>query len=109
MGKKKLSNYKYNKKVARGLLGRVRYSLLQTQIIYLLISYLIVMPAFQKLWALALWLSPKGYVTTDTMKSVIRAPSILVAVVLIAIGIAWWTLYEFSLILNGLDCACQAI
>ena len=103
--KKKLSDYKYNKKIARGLLGRVRYSLLQTQIIYLLISYLIIMPAFQKLWAFALWLSPKGYVTTDTMKSVFRAPSIFLALVLIAIGIAWWTLYEFSLILNGLDCA----
>lgn len=103
--KEKLSDYKYNKKVARGLLGRVRYSLLQTQIIYLLISYLIIMPAFQKLWAFALWLSPKGYVTTDTMKSVFRAPSIFLALVLIAIGIAWWTLYEFSLILNGLDCA----
>lgn len=102
---KKLSDYKYNKKVARGLLGRVRYSLLQTQIIYLVISYLIVMPAIQKLWAFALWLSPKGYVTTDTIKTVFRAPSILLAVVLIAIGIAWWTLYEFSLILNGLDCA----
>ncbi len=103
--KKKLSDYKYNKKVARGLLGRVRYSLLQTQILYLLVSYLIIMPAFQKLWSLALWLSPKGYVTTDTITTVFKSPSILLAIVLIAIGIAWWTLYEFSLILNGLDSA----
>ncbi len=102
---KKLSDYKYNKKVARGLLGRVRYSLLQTQILYLIVSYLIVMPAVQALWSFALWLSPKGYVTTDTIKTVFRAPSILLAIVVIAIGIAWWTLYEFSLILNGLDCA----
>ena len=103
--KKEKIQYKNYKKVAKKLLSRVRSSLLETQILYLLLSNLLFRPALQMLWSFALKLSPDGYITTDTINTIFKAPSILIAIVVIAIAIAWWTLYEFSLILCGLDCA----
>ena len=88
---------------ARRLLGCVQSSLLAALLIYKLLTVLAFVPLMQQVWAAALRLSPTQYITTDNLVGLLRSPSLLAAILIIVICTAWWALYEFSLILCGLD------
>lgn len=96
-------SYPLLKQIARWLQGRVQSSLLVALLIYKLLTISAFVPLMQQIWAAALRLSPTQYITTDNLIGLLRAPSLLVAIFLIAACTAWWALYEFSLIMCGLD------
>lgn len=87
----------------KALLSRVQTSLLCALLIYKVITVCICLPLMQWLWSLALQLSPSEYIVTDNLKHMLSSPAILISIIIMAIATAWWTLYEFSLILCGLD------
>ena len=97
--------YRSASRAARWLLGRVQSSLLTAMLIYKLLTVWVFVPLMQQIWAIALRLSPTQYITTDNLSSLLRSPSLAAAILLIGICTAWWALYEFSLILCGLDYA----
>ncbi len=93
------------KRTARWLLHRVQSALLLALILYKILTIMVFIPLMQRIWTLGLWLSPTKYFTTDNLLRIFLSPSVLVAAVLIASATAWWALYEFSLIICGLDAA----
>ena len=93
------------KQAARWLLGRVQSSLLVALLIYKLLTVFAFVPLMQQVWATALRFSPTQYITTDNLTGLLRSPTLLAAILIIVICTAWWALYEFSLILCGLDYA----
>lgn len=97
--------YAVIKRTARWLLYRVQSALLFALILYKVLTVLIFIPLMQRIWSLGLWLSPTKYFTTDNLSRLFLSPSVLIAALLIASATAWWTLYEFSLIICGLDAA----
>ena len=90
---------------ARWLQGRVQSALLAALLLYKLLTVLIFVPLMQQLWAAALRLSPTHYITTDNLTGLLRSPLLLGAILVIVICTAWWALYEFALIICGLDYA----
>lgn len=99
------SPYACMKQAARWLLGRVQSSLLVALLIYKLLTVFAFVPLMQQVWATALRFSPTQYITTDNLTGLLRSPTLLAAILIIVICTAWWALYEFSLILCGLDYA----
>ena len=90
---------------ARWLQGRVQSSLLTALLIYKLLTLFAFVPLMQSLWAMALRFSPTQYITTDNLAGLLRAPTLLAAIFVIVTCTAWWALFEFALILCGLDYA----
>lgn len=90
---------------ARWLQGRVQSSLLTALLIYKLLTLFAFVPLMQYLWATALRFSPTQYITTDNLAGLLHAPTLLVAILVIVTCTAWWALFEFALILCGLDYA----
>lgn len=99
------SPYQRALKTSRWLLGRVQSTLLVTLLLYKLLTIWFFIPLMQQIWALALHFSPTKYITTDNLSSLFASPFILLALPVIGVLTAWWALYEFSLILCGLDYA----
>ena len=99
------SVYRRTSQAAQWLLGRVQSSLLAALLIYKLLTVWLFVPLIQWIWAVALRYSPTRYITTDNLSSLLRSPFLAAAILLIGICTAWWALYEFSLILCGLDYA----
>lgn len=99
------SVYRRTSQAAQWLLGRVQSSLLAALLIYKLLTVWLFVPLMQWIWAVALRYSPTRYITTDNLSSLLRSPFLAAAILLIGICTAWWALYEFSLILCGLDYA----
>lgn len=87
------------------ILKRSLMPLLGTLIIYKLISLFIFIPAVKGFWALILRLSPVHYITNNTLFSVLKIPYVPLAVIIIAAAAAFWAMFEYSIIIHGLDCA----
>lgn len=101
------ANRKYRslQHTAQILLHRAEAGLLAAVVLCKLAANLLLMPLVQQIWALTVRFAPMHYLNNCNASDIFSSPAILGCIVLIAILIAFWTLYEFSVLLHGLDLA----
>ena len=80
-------------------------SLLLFVLLYNLLFRLVLVPLGKAVWAAALNLSPAHYIISDNLALILRSPLIWAAVLVIAVGYAFWALLEITGILICVDCA----
>lgn len=97
--------YRGIRDAARALLHRGSAALLAAVLLYKALTNWVFLPAMQGIWGLTLRFAPVNYLTNNNANQIFTSPSILLGIFLIAILVALWTLYEFSLILHGFDTA----
>ena len=97
--------YHSMQQTARALLQRAEIPLLVAALFYKAATQLVFVPAMQQLWALTLHFTPMHYLSNHNASDIFSSPFIICCIVLIAILTAFWTLYEFSVLLHGLDMA----
>ena len=102
--KKKLFKNKVSHNL-KTILKRSLLPLLGALILYKLISLFLFVPIIKAFWALILRLSPVHFITNSTLFSVLKIPYVPAALMIIAIAAAFWAMFEYSIIIRGLDCA----
>lgn len=98
-------SYRDLKQSAKALMRRAETALIVTIVLYKILTNLLFIPAMNDIWSLTLRLSPVNYLTNNNAHQIFTSPSIVCGIALIAILVAFWNLYEFSLVLHGLDFA----
>ena len=88
---------------ARALMQRAGVPLLAAIILYKVATNLLFVPLMQQLWSLTLRFAPMHYLSNSNASDIFASPAIIGCIVLIAILTAFWALYEFSILLHGLD------
>lgn len=103
------ANQKYRslQHAAQVLLRRAEAAFLPAVVLCKLAANLLLMPLVQQIWALTVRFAPMHYLNNHNASDIFSSPAIIGCIVLIAILIAFWTLYEFSVLLHGLDLARQ--
>lgn len=101
------ANQKYRslQHAAQVLLRRAEAAFLPAVVLCKLAANLLLMPLVQQIWALTVRFAPMHYLNNHNASDIFSSPAIIGCIVLIAILIAFWTLYEFSVLLHGLDLA----
>lgn len=101
------ANQKYRslQHAAQVLLRRAEAAFLPAVVLCKLAANLLLMPLVQQVWALTVRFAPMHYLNNHNASDIFSSPAIIGCIVLIAILIAFWTLYEFSVLLHGLDLA----
>ena len=97
--------YRSIRNAARALLRRASTAVLTAVVVYKLLTNLVFLPALNGIWALTLRFSPVNYLTNYNAHQIFTSPSILGGILLIALLVAFWTLYEFSILFHGFDLA----
>ena len=87
----------------QALVRRAETALIAAIVLYKLLTELVFLPAMRGIWSLTLRVSPVNYLTNTNAHQIFTAPSILSGIALIAILVALWNLYEFSIVLHGLN------
>lgn len=95
--------YRALRQETQALVRRAETALITAIILYKLLTELVFLPAMRGIWSLTLRVSPVNYLTNTNAHQIFTAPSILGGIALIAILVALWNLYEFSIVLHGLD------
>ena len=95
--------YRALRQETQALVRRAETALITAIILYKLLTELVFLPAMRGIWSLTLRVSPVNYLTNTNAHQIFTAPSILSGIALIAILVALWNLYEFSIVLHGLD------
>lgn len=90
---------------ARALLHRAETALIAAVILYRLATSVLFVPLMQQLWSLTLRFAPMHYLSNNNASDIFASPAIIGCIALIAILTAFWTLYEFSVLLHGLELA----
>ncbi len=90
-------------RTAAKLWRRTGSAALASVLLYKAATVLLLAPLSHGIWALALFLSPSKFITTDQMKRLFVSPSLLVGIILIALLNAFWNLYEFSILFHALQ------
>ena len=90
---------------AKVLMHRAETFLITAIVLYKILTNLFFLPAMRGIWSLTLRFSPVNYLTNNNAHQIFTAPSILGGIAFIAVLAALWNLYEFSLVLHGLDFA----
>lgn len=98
-------SYRDLKQSAKALMHRAETALIVTIVLYKILTNLLFIPAMNGIWSLTLRLSPVNYLTNNNAHQIFTSPSIVCGIALIAILVAFWNLYEFSLVLHELDFA----
>lgn len=98
-------SYRDLKQSAKALMRHAETALIVTIVLYKILTNLLFIPAMNGIWSLTLRLSPVNYLTNNNAHQIFTSPSIVCGIALIAILVAFWNLYEFSLVLHGLDFA----
>lgn len=98
-------SYRDLKQSAKALMRRAETALIVTIVLYKILTNLLFTPAMNGIWSLTLRLSPVNYLTNNNAHQIFTSPSIVCGIALIATLVAFWNLYEFSLVLHGLDFA----
>lgn len=80
-------------------------SLLVFVLVYNLVFQLVLVPLGKAIWAGALNHSPAHYIISDNLGLILRSPLIWLALLVIAVGYAFWALLEITGILLCVDCA----
>lgn len=70
---------------------------------YKAVFFLVVLPAGRFIWTQALFRSPAGHITNNNMLEVFGSPVIWGTMILLFLGLAFWTLLEISVILTGME------
>lgn len=96
--------YRELRRNAKALMHRAETFLITAIVLYKILTNLFFLPAMRGIWSLTLRFSPVNYLTNNAHQ-IFTAPSILGGIALIAVLAALWNLYEFSLVLHGLDFA----
>ena len=97
--------YRELRRNAKVLMHRAEMFLITAIVLYKILTNLFFLPAMRGIWSLTLRFSPVNYLTNNNAHQIFTAPSILGGIALIAVLAALWNLYEFSLVLHGLDFA----
>ena len=97
--------YRELRRNAKALMHRAETFLITAIVLYKILTNLFFLPAMRGIWSLTLRFSPVNYLTNNNAHQIFTAPSILGGIALIAVLAALWNLYEFSLVLQGLDFA----
>ena len=95
--------YRALRQETQTLVRRAETALIAAIVLYKLLTELVFLPAMRGIWSLTLRVSPVNYLTNTNAHQIFTAPSILGGLALIAILVALWNLYEFSIVLHGLD------
>lgn len=95
--------YRALRQETQALVRRAETALITAIVLYKLLTELVFLPAMRGIWSLTLRVSPVNYLTNTNAHQIFTAPSILSGIALIAILVALWNLYEFSIVLHGLD------
>ena len=90
---------------ARALAHRAETALVAAVLLYKAATNLLFLPFLQQLWALTLRFAPMHYLSNNNASDIFASPAIIAGLVLIALLVAFWTLYEFSVLLHGLALA----
>lgn len=90
---------------AKALLHRAETPLVASVILYRLATSVLFVPLMQQLWSLTLRFAPMHYLSNNNASDIFTSPAIIGCIALIAILTAFWTLYEFSVLLHGLELA----
>ena len=88
---------------ARALYRQGSGALLAAVIFYKALTNLAFLPAMRGIWALTLRIAPLNYLNNNNANQIFMSPAILGGIVVIALLVAVWNLYEFSLLLHGFD------
>ena len=96
--------YRSMQRTARTFLYSAGLPLLAAVILYKIATNLLFIPLMQQFWSLTLRFAPVHYLRNNNATDVFTSPSIILCIVLIAVLTAFWALYEFSMLLHGLDC-----
>ena len=99
------SAYRSLQSSARALMRRGETALLASVILYKAATTYLFVPLMQQLWSLTLRFAPMHYLSNNNASDIFASPAIIGCIALIAILTAFWTLYEFSFLLHGLDTA----
>lgn len=98
-------SYRSLHRSARALVHRGGVCLSAAVVLYKVASSRLFVPLMQQLWALTLRKAPMHYLNNRNATDIFASPAILGGIVLIAVLTAFWTLFEFSVVLHGLDLA----
>lgn len=71
--------------------------------VYKALFFMVVWPVGRFIWTQALFRSPAGHITNNNMTEVFGSPVIWGTIILLLLGLAFWTLLEISVILTGMD------
>ena len=101
------SNETYNsmKHSARAIIRRAEIPLLAVIVLYKAATNLLFVPLMQQLWSLTLRFAPVHYLNNSNASDIFVSPVIILCLVVIALLTAFWALYEFSVLLHGLELA----
>ena len=73
--------------------------------LYAVATNLLFIPLMQQLWSLTLRFAPVHYLNNSNASDIFVSPVIILCLVVIALLTAFWALYEFSVLLHGLELA----
>ena len=90
---------------ARAIIRRAEIPLLAVIVLYKAATNLLFVPLMQQLWSLTLRFAPMHYLSNNNASDIFSSSAIILCITLIAILTAFWALYEFSVLLHGLDLA----
>ena len=97
--------YRSFRSSARVLIRRAETPLLAAVILYKCAARIFFVPLMQQLWSLTLRFAPIHYLSNSNASDIFSSPAIIACIALIAVLTAFWALYEFSILLHGLDTA----
>ena len=97
--------YSSMKHSARAIIRRAEIPLLAVIVLYKAATNLLFVPLMQQLWSLTLRFAPMHYLSNNNASDIFSSSAIILCITLIAILTAFWALYEFSVLLHGLDLA----
>ena len=97
--------YRSFRSSARVLICRAETPLLAAVILYKCAARIFFVPLMQQLWSLTLRFAPIHYLSNSNASDIFSSPAIIACIALIAVLTAFWALYEFSILLHGLDTA----
>ena len=92
-----------NTQMAMRCIGQGGRPLLGALLGYKVVTAAGFIPLLQGIWAAALRLAPEEMLLPGNVWQMVRAPSVLLAVPVMLVMTAWWTLYGAAIVLCGLD------
>ena len=87
------------------LMHRAEAALFSILILCKLATNLLFVPLMQQVWSLTLRFAPMHYLSNSNASDIFTSPAIIGCIVLIAVLTAFWSLFECSVLLHGLDLA----
>lgn len=87
------------------LMHRAEAALFSILILCKLATNLLFVSLMQQVWSLTLRFAPMHYLSNSNASDIFTSPAIIGCIVLIAVLTAFWSLFECSVLLHGLDLA----